>query len=105
MYILSGLNGPDFSPKSDFRTDSIWTARTLHGLARTSTSPCGLCTDSVQSVRSAQGPVGHCKLLDTNRLFKQSENMSDLDNDQLNYTIAVKLDALYKLLDISPYNN
>jgi hypothetical protein len=56
-------------------------------------------------VQSAQGPVGHCKLLDTNRLFKQSENMSDLDNDQLDYTIAVKLDALYKLLDISPYNN
>jgi len=80
VYIFSGLDGLDFSPKSElmlFRTDSVRTpyglhglrtdcsdsTRTPHGLARTSTSPCGLRTDSVQSVRSAQGPVGHCKLL------------------------------------------
>jgi len=80
VYIFSGLDGPDFSSKCDlmgFRADSVRTARTLHrlrtdsartartphGLARTGTSPCGVRTDSVQSVRSAQGPVGHCKLL------------------------------------------
>ena len=31
--------------------------------------------------------------------------MSDLDNEQLNQGLAVKLDALYQLLDISPYND
>jgi hypothetical protein len=41
----------------------------------------------------------------TKRLFKRSEEMSDLDNEQLNQGLAVKLDALYQLLDISPYND
>src|SRR6202790_5036391 len=31
--------------------------------------------------------------------------MSDLDNEQLNQGLAVMLDALYQLLDISPYND
>src|ERR1700676_1516102 len=31
--------------------------------------------------------------------------MSDLDNEQLNQGLAVKLDALYQLLDISLYND
>ena len=41
----------------------------------------------------------------TKRLFKQSEEMSDYDNERLNQGLAVKLDALYQLLDISPYND
>jgi len=41
----------------------------------------------------------------TSRLFKQSDKMFDLDNEQLNHAVAVKLDALYQLLDISPYND
>src|SRR5882762_8374541 len=62
VYIFSGLDGPDFSPKSElmlFRTDSVRTARTPHGLlglhtdstrtphglARTTTSPCGVHKD------------------------------------------------------------
>jgi hypothetical protein len=41
----------------------------------------------------------------TKRLFKISEKVSDLDNKQLNQGLAVKLDALYQFLDISPYND
>jgi len=41
----------------------------------------------------------------TKRLFKRSEEMSDHDNERLNQGLAVKLDALYQLLDISPYND
>jgi len=31
--------------------------------------------------------------------------MSDYDTEQLNQGLAEKLDALYQLLDISPYND
>jgi len=41
---------------------------------------------------------------DTGKLFQTSDNVSGLDNDQKNSAIAIKLDALYKLLDLSPYN-
>ena len=41
----------------------------------------------------------------TKRLIKRSEEMSDHDNERLNQGLAVKLDALYQLLDISPYND
>src|SRR5882757_4037544 len=66
VYIFSVLDGPDFSPKSElmlFRTDSVRTARTPHGLLGLHTDSAWTGTDSVQSVWSAQGPVGHCKLL------------------------------------------
>src|SRR5882757_3181825 len=41
---------------------------------------------------------------DTGKLFQTSDNVSGLDDDQKNSAIAIKLDALYKLLDLSPYN-
>src|ERR1700736_2981212 len=53
-------------PLCNFCTES---ARTLkitwspHGLAQTLHSPCRVCTDSMESTRSAQGHVGECKLL------------------------------------------
>jgi hypothetical protein len=40
---------------------------------------------------------------DTKRLFQTADN-SNLDNDQRITAITIKLDALYKLLDLSPYN-
>src|ERR1700677_4340357 len=39
---------------------------------------------------------------DTGRLFQTTENPN---NDQRNSTIAIKLNSLYKLLDLSPYDN
>jgi hypothetical protein len=49
--------------------------------------------------RALDEKLGH----DTKRLFQTADN-SNLDNDQRNTAIAMKLDALYKLLDLSPYN-
>jgi len=37
--------------------------------------------------------------------FKTTDNLSNLDNDQRNSAIAIKLDLLYKLLDLSPYDD
>ena len=51
VYIFSGLDGPDFSPKSElmlFRTDSVRTARTPYGLH-------GLRTDCSDSTRTPHG--------------------------------------------------
>src|ERR1700728_4579762 len=42
---------------------------------------------------------------DTGRLFQTTDNFSNLNNDQRNSTIAIKLNSLYKLLDLSPYDN
>ena len=42
---------------------------------------------------------------DTDRLFQTTDNLSNLDNDQKNSAIATKLDLLYKLLDLSPYDD
>ncbi len=42
---------------------------------------------------------------DTGQLFQTTDNLSNLDNDQKNAGIAVKLDSLYKLLDLSPYDD
>src|ERR1700729_2125387 len=42
---------------------------------------------------------------DTERLFKTTENLSELNNDQRNSAIAIKLNSLYKLLDLSPYDD
>src|ERR1700683_4838968 len=39
---------------------------------------------------------------DTGQLFQTTAN---LNNDQRNSTIAIKLNSLYKLLDLSPYDN
>src|SRR6202050_3698505 len=41
----------------------------------------------------------------TGRLFQTTDNFSNLNNDQRNSTIAIKLNSLYKLLDLSPYDN
>ena len=41
---------------------------------------------------------------DTTRLFQATDNVSSFDSDQRNTAIATKLDGLYKLLDLSPYN-
>jgi CxC5 like cysteine cluster associated with KDZ transposases len=42
---------------------------------------------------------------DTDRLFQTTDNLSNLDNDQRNSAIATKLDVLYRLLDLSPYDD
>ena len=55
----------------------------------------------VESISSCIGKLGQ----DTMRLFQTTENFSNLDHDQRNTAIAIKLDALYKLLDLSPYKN
>ena len=39
------------------------------------------------------------------RLFQTTDNFSNLNNDQRNSTIAIELNSLYKLLDLSPYDN
>jgi hypothetical protein len=41
----------------------------------------------------------------TSELFEEPEEISELDNDRLNHEVAIKLDALYKLLNMSPYDN
>jgi hypothetical protein len=41
---------------------------------------------------------------DTTKLFQATENVSSFDSDQRNTAIATKLDGLFKLLDLSPYN-
>jgi CxC5 like cysteine cluster associated with KDZ transposases len=42
---------------------------------------------------------------DTERLFQKTEKLSNLNDDQKSTAIAIKLDALYKLLDLSPYDH
>ena len=42
---------------------------------------------------------------DTEQLFQTTDNLSNLNNDQRNSAIAIKLNSLYKLLDLSPYDN
>src|SRR6202034_3509808 len=42
---------------------------------------------------------------DTGRPFQTTDNFPNLNNDQRNSTIAIKLNSLYKLLDLSPYDN
>ena len=51
--------------------------------------------------RALDGKLGQ----DTGRLFKTADNLSNLNNDQSNSAIAIKLNSLYKLLDLSPYDN
>ncbi|KIM83350.1 hypothetical protein PILCRDRAFT_37562, partial [Piloderma croceum F 1598] len=51
--------------------------------------------------RALDGKLGQ----DTDRLFQTTDNLSNLDNDQRNSAIATKLDSLYKLLDLSPYDD
>jgi len=51
--------------------------------------------------RALDGNLGQ----DTERLFKTTENLSELNNDQRNSAIAIKLNSLYKLLDLSPYDD
>ena len=41
---------------------------------------------------------------DTTRLFQATDNVSSFDSDQRNAAISTKLDGLYKLPDLSPYN-
>ena len=41
----------------------------------------------------------------TSELFEEPEEISELDNNRLNHEVAIKLDALYKLLNMSPYDN
>ncbi|KIM87977.1 hypothetical protein PILCRDRAFT_63011 [Piloderma croceum F 1598] len=42
---------------------------------------------------------------DTDRLFQTTNNFSNLENDQRDSAIATKLDLLYKLLDLSAYDD
>ena len=42
---------------------------------------------------------------DTGQLFQPTDNFSNIDNDQRNAAIAIKLDSLYKLLNLSPYDD
>jgi hypothetical protein len=42
---------------------------------------------------------------DTGQPFQTTDNLSNLDNDQRDAAIAIKLDLLYKLLDLSPYDD
>ena len=51
--------------------------------------------------RALDGKLGQ----DTDQLFPTTDNLSNLDNDQRNFAIATKLDVLYKLLDLSPYDD
>jgi hypothetical protein len=51
--------------------------------------------------RALVGKLGQ----DTEQLFQINDNLSSLDNDQRNGAIAIKLDFLYKLLDLSPYDD
>jgi hypothetical protein len=51
--------------------------------------------------RALDGKLGQ----DTGQLFKTADNLSKLNNDQRNSAIAVKLNSLHKLLDLSPYDN
>src|SRR5882762_9309729 len=51
--------------------------------------------------RALDGKLGQ----DTEQLFQINDNLSSLDNDQRNGAIAIKLDFLYKLLDLSPYDD
>ncbi len=51
--------------------------------------------------RALDGTLGQ----DTERLFQTTDNLSNLNNDQRNSAIAIKLNSLYKLLDLSPYDN
>ena len=51
--------------------------------------------------RALDGKLGQ----DTRQLFQTNDNLSNLNNDQKNAGIAVKLDSLYKLLDLSPYDD
>ena len=51
--------------------------------------------------RALDGKLGQ----ETDRLFQTTDNLSNLDNDQRNSAIATKLDLLYQLLDLSPYDD
>src|SRR6266436_5877445 len=51
--------------------------------------------------RALDGTLGQ----DTERLFQTTDNLSNLNNDQRNSAIEIKLNSLYKLLDLSPYDN
>src|SRR6202042_1030923 len=51
--------------------------------------------------RALDGKLGQ----ETGRLFQTTDNLSNLDNDQRNSAIATKLDLLYQLLDLSPYDD
>ena len=51
--------------------------------------------------RALDGKLGQ----DTGQLFQTNDKLSNLDNDQRNSAIAIKLNSLYKLLDLSPYDD
>src|SRR6202050_1754086 len=51
--------------------------------------------------RALDGKLGQ----ETDRIFQTTDNLSNLDNDQRNSAIATKLDLLYQLLDLSPYDD
>jgi hypothetical protein len=51
--------------------------------------------------RALDGKLGQ----DTDRLFQTTDNFSNLENDQRDSAIATKLDLLYKLLDLSAYDD
>ena len=51
--------------------------------------------------RALDGKLGQ----ETGQLFQTTDNLSNLDNDQRNSAIATKLDLLYQLLDLSPYDD
>src|ERR1700729_3062192 len=51
--------------------------------------------------RALDGKLGQ----DTDRLFQTTDNFSNLENDPRDSAIATKLDLLYKLLDLSAYDD